>query len=181
MSLPHRLILAAALAASAAAQATPVPADQVVALQASKTGATQTATLKSIHTVAGEFVDTFTLTGVDGWAKVNASLTTLGSTQALDIDFVSATLNGIAYSFTKGSLGLNPDGVETASFVNTLLSSPLVLTVHGYAGAGLATGTAINASYAGTFNVSQVPEPATLTLALAGLIGAAVIRRRPQA
>ncbi|MBB3197063.1 FxDxF family PEP-CTERM protein [Roseateles terrae] len=178
MTLLHRLSFAALLITSVATQAAPVLADQSVALQASKTGTTQTGTFKSVHTVAGEFIDTFTLTGVDGWARINASLTTLGSTQAVDIDFVSATLNGVAYSFNRSLLGANPDGVETGSFINTLLSTPLVLTVHGYAGAGLAAGSPINASYSGTFNVTQVPEPASLTLAVAGLIGVGVSRRR---
>lgn len=178
MTLLHRLSFAALLITSVATQAAPVLADQSVALQASKTGTTQTGTFKSVHTVAGEFIDTFTLTGVDGWARINASLTTLGSTQAVDIDFVSATLNGVAYSFTRSLLGANPDGVETGSFINSLLSTPLVLTVHGYAGAGLAAGSPINASYSGTFNVTQVPEPASLTLAVAGLIGVGVSRRR---
>lgn len=181
MHIFHRLTLVALLATSAAAQAAPVLAEQSVALQASKTGTTQTATLKSVHTVAGEFIDTFTLTGLDGWAKINASLTTLGSSQMLDIDFVSASINGVAYSLTKSLLGSNPDGIESGSFANTLLSAPLVLTVHGYAGAGLAAGTPINASYSGTFNVtqvSQVPEPASLALVMAGLTGVLVSRRR---
>lgn len=179
MNILARLTLAAALAVgSAAALAAPVTAEQSVALQASKTSSTLTAAFTAVHTVAGEFIDTITFTGATGLSLVNGSLTTIGSTQALDIDFVSAVINGVTYTITRSALGSNPDGIEIASLLNTALTTPLVLTVHGWAGAGLAAGTAINASYSGTVNVTKVPEPASLALAAVGLMGLVATRRR---
>ncbi|SEK98053.1 PEP-CTERM protein-sorting domain-containing protein [Roseateles sp. YR242] len=182
MNLIARLTLAAALAVgAAAAHAAPVTAAQSVALQASKTSSTLTAGFTSVHTVAGEFVDTFTFTGASGLAMVNGSLAAIGSTQSLDIDFITALINGVSYTITRSALGGNPDGIEIASLLNTALTTPLVLTIHGYAGAGLAAGTAINASYSGTINVTQVPEPASMALAAVGLMGLVFTRRRKTA
>jgi len=68
---------------------------------------------------------------------------------------------------------------EAAWFSADALSGPYQLIVTGRAGQGLADGTVISASYAGTFDLeNQVPEPSGLTLMLAGLFAVAIARRR---
>ncbi|MBO9689507.1 FxDxF family PEP-CTERM protein [Roseateles chitosanitabidus] len=179
MNLFARLTLAAALAAGAvAAQASVVTAEQTVALQSGTNANTLTAGFSTVHTVAGEFVDTFTFTGWNFQSWVNGSLTTIGSTAMLDIDFVTATLNGVSYKFSVTPMGRNPDGIEQGNLANFATNGPLVLTVHGYAGSGLAAGTAINASYSGTVNVTKIPEPASMALAGLGLLGVIGVRRK---
>lgn len=174
-----RLTLAAALAAGAvAAQASVVTAAQSVALQQSSTANTLTAGFSTVHTVAGEFIDTFTFTGWSYQSLFNGSLTTIGSTAMLDIDFITATINGVSYKFTVTSYGRNLDGIEQGNLPNTAMDGPLVLTVHGIAGSGLAAGTAINASYSGTVNVTKIPEPASMALAGLGLLGLMGVRRK---
>lgn len=182
MKLTTRLFAAALVAAAvSSAQAAPVTASQSVALQSGTTVDTKTAGFTINHLVAGEFVDTFTFTGMDRWGLVNASLTTSAQQARFNIDFVSATVNGRTLNFTRTALGTFQNGFEFGRMDDYLLSGPLVLTVRGYAGQGLAAGTAISASYSGTINVTQVPEPGSLALAAFGLFGMGVVVRRRRA
>ena len=61
--------------------------------------------------------------------------------------------------------------------LNTALTGPLVLTVHGKSGA---TG-GVFASYAGTLNVTVVPEPSTALMMGLGLTGLGLAARRARA
>ncbi len=124
------------------------------------------------HMQAGSFNDTFTFTGATG-NFVDAALVTIGFFQNDNINFTSATLNGQPFSLTSAG------PLERATFNLSAFSGPITINVAGVAGPGLASGSAIAASYAGTLNVSPVPEAGTLAMMLAGLgIVAGVARQR---
>ncbi|OWQ93637.1 hypothetical protein CDN99_04045 [Roseateles aquatilis] len=180
MKLTTRLFAAAALVAASmtVALAAPVTAAQSVALQQGVTADTKTAGFSMVHSVAGEFVDTFTFNSIDRWGMVNGSLTTIGMSANFNIDFISAVINGAVYNFTRTTMGGFQNALEIAALQDIRLSGPLVLTVRGYAGQGLAVGTPISASYSGTLNVTQVPEPGSLALAALALTGVAFTARR---
>ena len=123
------------------------------------------------HVEAGAFTDTFTFTGLtDGF--FSGSLVTIGFMDSQDIDFTSVTVNG--QNFALNDMG----NVETATFNMAALTGPITMEVNGVAGGGLADGTAISASYAGTANVSPVPELETHALMLAGLGVIGLMSRR---
>ncbi len=114
------------------------------------------------QSVAGAFEDTFTFTpAVSGWAAGSLITTSLNAYD--DIEFTSATLNGVPFSF--GSQGGGQYGFTTLSF----LEGPLVIKVFGIAAPALAVGTAVAAAYSGTLSISAVPEPETYAMMLAGL------------
>jgi hypothetical protein len=119
------------------------------------------------HSDAGAFTDTFSFTPSVPLSLVDASLVTIGFNEPQNIDFSSASLNGAAMTLT-------PTGTfETGSLSPTALAGDLVLTVIGNAGS--------NASYAGTLNVSPVPEPETYGMLLGGMaVLGAIARRRKQ-
>ncbi|MDO9310382.1 MAG: FxDxF family PEP-CTERM protein [Nitrosomonas sp.] len=126
-----------------------------------------------VHTDSFDFTDTFTFNVSPSNSPWLADAF-LGTTNLLssvhNIDFTSATLNGVP-------LTLSPTGdVESGSLPATIFANgPLVLTVTGHSGA---TGGQF-ASYAGTMNISPIPEPETYAMLLAGLglIGFSARRR----
>ena len=113
-------------------------------------------------TTAGAFEHTFTFDpSVAGFLE--GSLVTTGANKWDNINFTSGTLNGVAFTFS-------PTGVNEWGFTNLFYSTgPIVLQLFGIAAPDLAPGTKIAASYAGTLNVSAIPEPETYAMMLGGL------------
>ncbi len=123
------------------------------------------------HLFAGAFTDTLTFTGASG-GLVSGNLVTIGFLDSNNIDFTSVSINGQSFALsTAGGVGL-------ATLSTIAVSGPLVLTVSGVASPGATAGAAISASYAGTLNVSPVPEPGSGALLFAGLGIVALLRRR---
>lgn len=119
------------------------------------------------HLADGFFEDTFTFTPPIEPSLVDASLVTIGFDLAHNVDFSSALLNGTPMT-------LLPTGAFEAGFLPpSIMAGTLTLTVMGSAGD--------NASYAGTLNVTPVPEPEMYGMMLGGLaLLGALARRRKQ-
>lgn len=174
------LCLALLLAASAGvSQAAPIVSMQTINLVADPAGGLS-AGFSMTHRVAGLFTDYFEISGVDGPASVDAILQTFGASKMQDIDFVSATINGYAFEFSKSDLGDSLEALEIGTFPELLIDGPLRLTITGRAGEGLADGRSIAATYSATINVNAVPEPGSLALAGLGLGALAYLGRRRQ-
>ena len=124
------------------------------------------------HEFAGAFTDTITFTGATA-GLVTASLVTIGFLPQANINLGSVTMNGMPLTITGGGLA-----VEVASLAPSTFSGPLTLVVTGTAAPSLASGTPIAASFAGTVNVSAVPEPESYALLLAGLGVVGLLSRR---
>ena len=116
------------------------------------------------HAWSGAFTDTINIGPAIGPSTVEGSLITIGM-GAANIDFLSATLNGNALSFTATPGGYAEAGIRWP----TAMSGPLTLVVHGIAGIPNTDRSRISASYAGTVNVYPVPEPETYAMMLGGL------------
>ena len=157
----NKLLASLALAATAFVATGAARANDVVASPAF-TGTTST--FAALHT-AGAFTDSFTFT-LAGITSASLQLSTIGS-GVNNIDFTGATLNGQALTFTSDAGGFVELLYTPAAFT---VSGPLTLLVKGTSGA--------NASYAGTLNVTAVPEPETLALMLAGLGAVGFVARR---
>jgi len=172
------LTLAVLLALSGIAQASPTPATYSVVLAPNMGGSGGfSAGISATKTVAGDFVDVFNLTGLDGWLQVDGLLKTMG-TGGADIDFYSVLLNGHALDLSQAAVGPYADFKEQASLVQYDVEGPLVLTVSGHAGGSAADGTQIAASYSGSVNAMAIPEPASLGLVGIAVAGAAFAGRR---
>jgi len=147
------IVLAATLALSAAG-AYAEDISKTISLSEGPPG-TYSAGFDIVHTVAGAFTDTITFEpSVTGWT--NGSLITISTGPVTNIDFTSASINGLSFTFNS-----TPGGGEYGFTIPGFLTGPLVMTVMGTAGA--------NASYGGTLNVSAVPEPETWAMMLGGL------------
>jgi hypothetical protein len=151
------LILATALTIPGVASATNFTQNINVTNQT--TGFTQTHLESALATA---FTDTFNfnVAGFGPLFSVNSSVISFGTTSAQNIDFTSASLNGLALTIDNSqnagqlSIAFTPGDFD--------LSSPLTLVVNGTAGT--------NATYSGTLNItSAVPEPETYAMLLAGL------------
>nr|WP_316639561.1 FxDxF family PEP-CTERM protein [uncultured Roseateles sp.] len=124
------------------------------------------------HIQAGAFTDVLTFAGgIDG--MFSSALITTGFFANSNIDLTSVSVNGLPFA-------LSPTGtLEWASIGPVDLHQPFVITIMGMAAPDLAAGSAISASYAGTVNITPVPEPESYALMLAGLaaLGFMVKRR----
>jgi hypothetical protein len=157
------LVLAAALALSAASVYAENQTLDIPLTGPSPTGA-YTAGFEVQHIAAGAFEDTFTFTPSVG-GLIKGSLVTTGALPSTNINFISGSINGIAFDF--GGNGINEFGFTPVAFA----AGPVILKLFGIAGPDLAPGTSMAGSYSGTLNisVSAVPEPETYAMMLAGL------------
>ncbi|MXO59706.1 PEPxxWA-CTERM sorting domain-containing protein [Altererythrobacter salegens] len=126
---------------------------------------------------AGIFTASGTFAANPGWQLVGAALTTGPATAASNnINFTSATLNGIPFAF------FSPDGgiSEFGTIPPVMMQAINILNVAGYTGG--------RGSFAGTLSFGKVvrepelpvPEPATWTMMIVGfaVLGFAMRRRK---
>jgi hypothetical protein len=149
--------LAAALAVAGAAHADNIVTNVNLGGDAPET---LSAHFGATHFQTGTFIDTFNFSPSDGSWFVDSSLVTIGFQPLSNIDFISAMINNHAMTLTA------PGVFEYGWLVNEPIVGPLVLTVEGIV-VGAPGGA--SASYAGTINISPIPEPETYGMLLGGL------------
>lgn len=123
----------------------------------------------AVHFDNLDFTDTFNI-DIGELLTANVSLITIGS-GASNIDFSSADLNGVALTLTANGF------LESGYLEDTDFTGPLVLTVRGSSDAA----GGVFASYAGTINVTIIPEPSTALMMGLGLVGLGFGARRARA
>ena len=123
------------------------------------------------HLESGPFYDTFNFSPTYGDWLVDSSLITIGFRPESDIDFVTAEIN-------NHWLTLSPTGAyEYALTLQEPITGPLVMHVYGTVNGMMDA----SASYAGTINITPVPEPATYGMLMGGLGILALLARRRRA
>ena len=177
LSVFSAAVLAFSATTAVAVPVVTVPSVWQVSLSVGANGS-QSAMFGAAHLKAGLFTDTFHFADTASLALVNGGLSTIGFSAASDIDFITATLNGVAFDFTKTTKFGVFEALERGKFTNQQLFSPFTLIVNGRAGQGLANGAAIAATYSGNLNVTNVPEPSSFALLAVGLAGAGWVARR---
>lgn len=160
------VILAAAAVAAMLAVAPLANAAQIMDVTPPAADGSFSGTFSNTGIAAGDFSNTFTFTMPTGFA--GATITSIMSSLATNVDFTSVTLNGSDFKISQ-------TGDVEFRFLKDLpvTSGPQTLVVNGKSGGA--------GSYSGTlsFALAAVPEPASWAMMILGFGGiGGVLRRR---